>query len=29
MHRDDSSMAELEQDIALYRLDIPYRELRK
>ena len=29
MHRDDSSVAELEQDIALYRLGIPYRELRK
>ena len=29
MHRDDASVAELEQDIALYRLDIPYRELGK
>jgi Flp pilus assembly protein TadD len=29
MHRDDSSVAELEEDIALYRLDIPYRELGK
>ena len=29
MHRDDSSVAELEQDIALYRLEIPYRELGK
>ncbi len=29
MHRDDSSAAELEQDIALYRLHIPHRELPK